>query len=379
MQTISYFAISGIILMSVLLSSRAFQSHNLAANTSALACKDDDPTGETIHYPQEKHLANIQQLTFGGDNAEAYFSFDDQMLTLQIANPTNGIECDQIFYGKIPLSGSEKLDIQMISTGKGRTTCSYFLPGDRAILYASTHQANASCPAPVNWRETGKYVWALYDSYEIYYTDLSGNLTQRLTNNNNYDAEATVSPDGNKIIFTSTRNGDIDLYTMDISGGNIKQITHELGYDGGAFFSPDSKQIIFRASRPQTPEAIKEYKDLLAKGLVAPSAMELFVCNADGTNLYQITHLGGSNWAPYFHPSQQKVIFASNHHSGGKGFPFNLFMVNLDGTGLEQITFDNTFDAFPMFSHNGKKIVFASNRNNGDTRDTNIFIADWIE
>jgi TolB protein len=346
----------------------------IAPNNSEL-CSDD----EVVHYPQEKHLTNVRQLTFGGDNAEAYFSFDSKMLTLQIANPKSGVECDQIFYGKIPQSPQDKFDIQMISTGKGRTTCSYFLPGDRAVLYASTHEADAACPHAPNWREVGKYVWSLYPSYEIYYTDLQGTLTQRLTNNNFYDAEATVSPDGNTIVFTSTRNGDIDLYTMDISGGNVKQITHELGYDGGAFFSPDGKQLVFRASRPQKPEAVKEYKDLLAKNLVAPSEMELFVCNVDGSNLRQITHLGGSNWAPYFHPSQQKIVFASNHHTGGKGFPFNLFMINIDGTGLEQITFDTTFDSFPMFSYDGKKIVFASNRNNGDTRDTNVFIADWVD
>lgn len=374
MQTIYTPIISGILLWaSLYMPSNNIAHHKPKANTPT------NCTDEPIHYPQEKHFANVRQLTFGGDNAEAYFSFDNKMLTLQIAHPPKGIECDQIFYGKIPQSDDQKFDIQMISTGKGRTTCSYFLPGDRAVLYASTHEANASCPQAPNWREMGKYVWALYNSFEIYYTDLKGTITQQLTKNNYYDAEATVSPDGNTIVFTSTRNGDIDLYTMDISGKNIKQITHKLGYDGGAFFSPDGKQIVFRASRPQTPEQVKEYKDLLAKDLVAPSAMELFVCNTDGSNMRQITQLGGSNWAPYFHPSQQKIIFASNHHTGGKGFPFNLFMINIDGTGLEQITFDSTFDSFPMFSYDGKKIVFASNRNNGETRDTNIFIADWVE
>lgn len=374
MSTTPYFTLGGIILMSAL--------HSLSLCHSQIPAQAMNPNGTpdnaTIHYPEEKHLSNLQQLTFGGDNAEAYFSFNDDMLTLQIAHPKNGVECDQIFYGKIP-PHNEPFEIQMISTGKGRTTCSYFLPGDRSVLYASTHEADAACPAPVNWRETGKYVWPLYDSYEIYYTDLSGTVTQRLTDNKYYDAEATVSPDGNKIVFTSTRNGDIDLYIMDINGKNVRQITHGLGYDGGAFFSPDGKELVFRASRPQSAEAVKEYKDLLAKGMVAPTAMEIFVCNIDGSNLRQVTHLGGSNWAPYFHPSQQKIIFSSNHHSGGKGFPFNLFMINTDGTGLKQITFDKTFDSFPMFSYDGKKVVFASNRNNGGTRDTNIFIADWVE
>lgn len=332
-----------------------------------------------LRYPEETHLDNVQQLTFGGDNAEAYFSFDDQYLTLQIANPPKGLECDQIFYGKVPQVAGQAFDIKMISTGKGRTTCSYFLPGNKAILYASTHEADAVCPEAPNWRQMGKYVWALYPSYEIYYTDLNGKVSQKLTNNNAYDAEATVSPDGNKVVFTSTRNGDIDLYTMDIAGNHITQITHELGYDGGAFFSPDGKQIIFRASRPKTPEAIADYKELLAKNWVSPTQMELFVCNTDGSNMRQITQLGGSNWAPYFHPSGKKVVFASNHHTSGKGFPFNIFMIDIDGTNLQQITFDKTFDSFPMFSYSGKKIVFASNRNNNGTRDTNIFLADWKE
>ncbi len=357
-------------------------SNGILEKKSAYSLEPATPTATPLsntdlHYPEETHLANMQQLTFGGDNAEAYFSFDDQYLTLQIANPPKGVECDQIFYGKVPQSPTETFDLKLISTGTGRTTCSYFLPGNKSILFASTHEADAVCPEAPNWRQLGKYIWVLYPSYEIYYTDLNGHLSQKLTDNNAYDAEATVSPDGNKIVFTSTRNGDIDLYTMDIAGNHITQITNELGYDGGAFFSPDGQQIVFRASRPKTPEDVKEYKELLAKNWVSPTQMELFVCNADGSNLRQITHLGGSNWAPYFHPSGKKIVFSSNHHSGGKGFPFNIFMIDIDGSNLQQITYDKTFDSFPMFSYNGKKLVFASNRNNNGTRDTNIFLADW--
>jgi len=337
------------------------------------------PVQGKLQYPNEKHLTNIQQLTFGGDNAEAYFSFDSKKLVMQIANPDKGIECDQIFYGILPQLPTDTFAPTLVSTGKGRTTCAYFLPGDQAILYASTHKSNEACPEKFDWRKIGKYVWPLYSEYEIYYADLQGQVVQQLTNNKFYDAEATVSPDGNKIVFTSTRDGDIDLYTMNIDGTNLRRITRELGYDGGAFFSPDSKKIVFRASRPQTPEAIAEYKELLAKNMVAPTNMEIYVSNADGTNLRQITKLGGANWAPFFHPSGQKILFASNHHTQGKGFPFNIFMVDLNGNNLEQITFDEAFDSFPMFSPDGKKLVFASNRNNGGTRDTNIFVADWVE
>lgn len=332
-----------------------------------------------IQYPAEKHFANMRQLTFGGDNAEAYFSFDSKKLVMQIANPEKGIECDQIFYGAIPQTPDEVFTPKLVSTGKGKTTCSYFLPGDQAVLYASTHLSDPNCPEKLDWRKLGKYVWPLHSEFEIFYADLNGQIVKQLTNNKFYDAEATVSPDGNKIVFTSTRDGDIDLYVMNIDGTNVRRITNQLGYDGGAFFSPDSKKIVFRASRPQTPEAIAEYKDLLSKNVVAPTDMELYTCNADGTNLRQITKLGGANWAPYFHPSGQKILFASNHHTQGKGFPFNIFMIDLNGNNLEQITFDDAFDSFPMFSPDGKKIVFASNRNNGGNRDTNIFIADWVE
>jgi TolB protein len=336
--------------------------------------KDEEP----IHYPNEVHLKNVQQLTFGGNNAEAYFSRDDKQLVLQREHEAKGILCDQIFVADVPQSPEQAFKMNMVSTGKGRTTCSFFLPGDKAVLYASTHKANAACPEVPDWKAVGKYVWPLYKTFEIYYSDLEGNIVKQLTDNNYYDAEATVSPDGNRIVFTSTRSGDIELYLMNIDGTNVQQITHDLGYDGGAFFSPDSKQLIFRASRPTTPEAIKAYKDLLAQDLVAPTDMELFVCNVDGSNLQQITNLGKANWAPYFHPSGKKIIFSSNHQSE-RGFPFNLFMIDIDGNNLKQITFDDTFDSFPMFSYDGKKLVFASNRNNGETRDTNLFIADWVD
>ena len=264
-----------------------------------------------------------------------------------------------------------------VSTGLGRTTCAYFMPGDTTIIYASTHHKDAQCPH-VPERMEGKYVWPIYDSYDIFIADLKGNIINQLTNSKGYDAEATVSPKGDKIVFTSDRSGDLELYIMNIDGSNINQITFELGYDGGAFFSPDGTKLIFRSSRPKSENEIIEYKKLLSEGVVKPTEMELYICNIDGSNLKQITKLGKANWAPFFHPSGDKVIFSSNHKSE-KGFPFNLYMINIDGSNLQQITFDKSFDAFPMFSHKGDKLVFSSNRNNGNTRSTNIFIADWIE
>lgn len=328
----------------------------------------------------EKHLKNVKQLTFGGDNAEAYFSFDNKMLTMQITNPAWNLSCDQIFLMDLANKPSADQKLPMISNGRGRTTCSYFMPGNKEIIFASTHMASDSCPEVPHM--PGKYLWAVYESFDIYVADLEGNVLRRLTDTPGYDAEPTVSPKGDKIVFTSTRNGDLDLYTMNLDGTDVKQVTNGLGYDGGAFFTPDGEKLIFRASRPKTPEAKKEYMDLLKQGLVAPSDMELYICNVDGSDLKQITHLGKANWAPFMHPSGKKVVFSSNHHSD-RGYDFQLYMINLDGTGLEQITSESRFNAFPMFSFDdgtGKyKLVFSSNRNNGGTRETNVFIADWVE
>jgi Tol biopolymer transport system component len=252
------------------------------------------------------------------------------------------------------------------------------MPGNKTVLFASTHLGGKECPKDPERVPGGKYLWPIYDTYDIFVSDLNGKILKQLTSTPGYDAEATVSPQGDKIVFTSTRNGDLDLYVMDIDGSNVKQITNELGYDGGAFFSPDGKKIVFRASRFETDEEKEEYLNYLKQGLVAPTNMEIFTCNVDGSDLKQITKLGKANWAPFYHPSGKKIIFSSNHH-GQRGFQFNLFMINEDGTGLEQITYDGVFDSFPMFSYDGKKLVFSSNRNNNGTRDTNLFVAEWVE
>lgn len=343
-------------------------------NTVFLPGRTDSLAADSlIHYPEEKHFKNVRQLTFGGDNAEAYFSFDGKKIVWQKTNPKENISCDQIFIS----SHNNILTPKRISTGKGRTTCAYFLKNGN-ILFSSTHLAYDSCPPVPDKKKIGKYVWPIYPDYDIFTTDTNGKIIKQLTNSPGYDAEATVSPKGDKIVFTSIRNGDLDLFVMNTDGSNVTQITHALGYDGGAFFFPDGKKIIFRASRPQTEEEIEEYKELLSQNLIAPSKMELFICNADGSGMKQITHLGGANWAPFFHPSGKKIIFSSNYERA-RGFPFNLYLVNTDGTGLEKITHDGTFDAFPVFSPDGKKLIFSSNRNNKGTRDTNLFLADWVD
>lgn len=345
------------------------------ADTTPSAKEEKVTAKDSLAYEQEQHITNLQQLTFGGDNAEAYFSFDGKSLVFQATNKDWGVSCDQIY--TMSLEGTNGKQPPLLSTGKGRTTCSYFMPDNKSIVYASTHLGNEECPETPRM-VNGKYVWAIYSDFDIFQADLEGNIIKQLTNEPGYDAEATISPDGKKIVFTSTRSGDLELYTMDIDGSNVQQVTDELGYDGGAFFSPDSKKLIFRTSRPKTKEEVKTYKDLLKQGLVQPTAMEIYVCNIDGSDMQQVTDLGGANWAPYFHPSGEKIVFATNHHTESRRV-FNIFSINLDGTGLKQISFDKTFDSFPMFSPNGKQLVFSSNRNNGGTRDTNVFLADWVD
>jgi Tol biopolymer transport system component len=334
---------------------------------------------DTIHFANEDHFANVRQLTFGGDNAEAYFSFDGKYLIYQKTNLKEGIPCDQIWMGKLPAQPGEAFVPRLVSTGTGRTTCAYFYPDGKHILYGSTHLGSKDCPpVPDRSKYGNKYIWPIYESFDIFKADTSGRIVKRLTKTKGYDAEATISPRGDRMVFTSMRDGDLELYTMNLKGKNVKRITHSLGYDGGAWFSPDGTKIIWRASRPQSESEIKEYKELLAQNLVAPTHMEVWIANADGTNAKQVTNLQQANWAPNFTPNGNQFIFCSNHEYK-RGFPFNMYVANLDGSNMQKISRDKGFDAFPMFSRDGKKLLFCSNRNNGGTRDTNIFIADWVE
>ncbi len=323
----------------------------------------------TLLFPGEKHFKNVKMLTDGGENAEAYLSFSEKQLILQITNSES--ECDQIYTMNTDGSG-----LKRVSNGKGRTTCAYFLPGDTTIIYASTYLADDKCPPPPD-RSKG-YVWKLYDSFDIFKADADGSRIIRLTDAPGYDAEATVSPLGDKIVFTSLRDGDPELYLMNIDGSGQRRLTFAKGYDGGAFFTPDGKQLIYRASRPKSDKELQDYNDLVQEGLVRPTALELFLINVDGTGMRQITNLGKASFAPFMHPDGNRIIFSSNINSPN-GRNFDLYMINKDGTNLEQITFNESFDGFPMFTRDGKKLVFASNRSGKKEGDTNIFICDWID
>ena len=321
-----------------------------------------------LALPQEKHLSNTKQLTFGGENAEAYFSADGRKLIFQ--STRDGRECDQIY--TMNIDGS---DVKMVSTGEGRTTCSYFLPNGKSILYSSTHLGAKQCPPRPDFSQG--YVWAVYDTFDIFTANPDGSNLKQLTSAPGYDAETTINRQG-KLVFTSKRDGDLDIYSMDASGRNVKRLTNELGYDGGPFWSYDGKQIVYRAYHPQTEKEKADYTALLKQNLIRPTVLDIWVMNADGSNKRQVTKLNKASFAPYFFPDGKRIIFSSNN-ADPKGRDFDLYMINVDGTGMERITYNNTFDGFPMFSPDGRKLVFASNRNAAKQGDTNIFIADWVE
>ena len=327
-------------------------------------------TPADLRMPEEKHLRNVRQLTFGGENAEAYFSEDGKKLIFQ--STREGHKCDQIY--TMNIDGS---DTRLVSTGKGRTTCAYWFPDGKRILYSSTHAAGPECPPPPDWSKG--YRWAVYPTYDIYVANPDGSGWKPLTHNQGYNAEATISTDGKRIVFTSTRNGDLDIYTMDADGKNVKQLTKELGYDGGPFWSRDGKWIVYRAFHPKTAAEQQEYKELLKQNLIRPTTLELWAMRADGSDKRQITSNGAANFAPYFFPDGKRIIFASNLVDKNGMGNFELFAVDLDGKNLERITWNPTFDGFPMFSPDGKKLVFASNRNARQPHETNVFIADWVD
>ena len=338
------------------------------------------PTGST-----ERHLANIRQLTFGRQNAEAYFSFDGTKLIFQStndwskvseANPLKPADAGHGCY-QMYVMDLQSMTTRMVSTGVGATTCGYFFPGDRRVLYSSTHQAGPNCPPKP--KRDGAYRWAL-DDYDIYSVRIDGQQVQRLTATPGYDAEATISPNGKTIVWTSVKDGDLDLYTMNLDGTNAQRLTNDLGYDGGAFFSPDSTRLVYRAAHPTDPAEIAKYKELLAQRLVEPGQLEIFVINVDGSRKKQATSNGASNFSPYFHPDGKRIIFSSNLETRGEGGrpSFHLYLVRDDGTGTERITTEGHFNSFPMFSPDGKRLVWVSDRNANAPGEFNVFLADWI-
>jgi TolB protein len=319
--------------------------------------------------PAEPHLTNVRQMTFGGENAEAYWSWDQSKLVLQVTGRL-GFACDQITTMDADGNGE-----RLVSTGLGRTTCAYFLPGDRQIVYASTHHRAPECPTPAK-ADPGVYAWPLFD-YDIFKADADGSNLVQLTDTPAYDAEATIGPDGT-IVFTSARSGDLEIYTMRADGSDVRQLTHSVGYDGGPFFSLDGKRIVYRASHPTAEADIEKYRSLLARGLVQPTKMDLWIMDADGSNQRQVTKLAGASFGPFLRAAGEKIIFSSNWEAP-RGPEFDLWRIDEDGTGLERVTSAPSFDGFPMFSPDGSQLVWCSNRHGSKPHETNVFVADWVE
>ncbi|MCO6440264.1 MAG: PD40 domain-containing protein [Nitrococcus mobilis] len=338
----------------------------LGVGVTARAAHEPAPTEQTLHYPGEKHFQHIRQLTFGGQNAEAYFSFDGTELIFQ--STRDGRECDAIY--RMDIQGHH---VRMVSSGNGTTTCSFIAPDDRSIIYASTHLAGERCPAKPDHSQD--YVWPVYPSYDIFRAGPEGGDPVRLTDTPGYDAEGVYSPLGEKIVFTSVRTGDLELFMMNPDGSGVEQLTDQPGYDGGAFFSRDGQWLVWRASRPQG-KALEDYRRLLRQGLVRPGRLEIYIMNLNKRKPIQLTDNGAANFAPYWHPDGRHIVFSSNMRDPS-GRNFDLYLMDVETRALEQLTYYPGFDGFPMFSHDGKKLVFASNRNGSVAGETNVFIVDW--
>jgi len=322
---------------------------------------------QNVTVSGEHHLQNLKQLTFGGQNAEAYFSYDGSELIFQ--STRQSLQCDAIFR-----MNTDGKNVRQISSGKGVTTCSFISPDNQSIIYASTHLAGESCPPKPDHSQG--YVWPLYDSYDIFKAAPDGSGLTQLTHNPGYDAEAVYSPKGDKIVFTSLRTGDLELFLMNSDGSGVEQITSKPGYDGGAFFSRDGEWIVWRTSRP-SGKALQDYQALLGQGLIRPGKLEIYIMHLGERKPIQLTNNGAANFGPYWHPDGKHIIFSSNMNDP-KGRNFDLFLINIKTRETKQITHYNDFDGFPMFSHDGKKLVFASNRNGNVRGETNVFIADWV-
>jgi Tol biopolymer transport system component len=345
-------------------SAQAPAGHSTASAPSQRAAGPD-----SLIRPGERHFGNVRQLTFEGNNAEAYFSSDGTRLIFQRQVDVES-GCDQQYVINVDGTG-----LRRVSNGLGRTSCGYFYDDDRRVVFSSTHEHSPACPAPPDHSQG--YVWPL-GHFEIYTANADGSDLRPLTSNGAYNAEATLSPDGTRLIYTSTVDGDLELYTMNVDGTDVRRVTNRVGYDGGAFFSPDGRYIVWRAMYPETVQDTADYRRLLGQRLVRPSKLDIWVASADGSGARRVTDLGGANFAPYFHPDGKRIVFASNHENP-RGRNFDLYLIGMDGTGLERITFDEDFDGFPMFSPDGTRLVWASNRNAASPGETNIFIADWVE
>jgi TolB protein len=333
------------------------------------------PSGSGASPFIDRHMRNVTQLTFDGDNGEAYFSWDGTKLIWQSSR--NGRACDRIWMMNI--DGTDK---HLVSPDHGAHTCSFFFPDGR-IIFASTSHLPGDCPQKPETPKGARYVWPLYP-YDIFSANTDGSGMTKLTDNPQYDAEPVVSSDGKQVVFGSQRGGNFDVYVMNADGSNVRRLTDRMGYNGGPWFSPDNTKIVWRAWYPETDAEKAQWKDCMEKDYILAFPLDLWVMDADGSNKKMILHNGATNFAPSWHPDGKRIIFSSNMDDWREdinqfGHNFELYLITIDGTGLERLTINTTFDSFPMFTPDGKKLVWASNRTPAKPHQTDIFIADWVE
>ena len=338
-----------------------------AAHAPHAAESSAAPAPGLLYPGEERFLRNVRQLTFGGENAEAYFDETGERLVFQ--STRDGATCDQIYTMRV--DGS---DVRRVSQGSGRTTCGYFIPGTGRLLYASTHAADPACPPRPDFSQG--YVWPVHETYDLYTASPDGGDLRPLLAAPGYDAEATAAVDGSRLVFTSDRDGDLEIYSAAPDGTDLRRLTREPGYDGGAFFDRTGTRIVYRAHHPTGPE-LDDYRGLLGRHLVRPTRLEIRTMAADGTDGRVLTANGAANFAPYFTPDGAAVIYASNV-ANPRGRNFDLWLVPAAGGAPLQVTTSEVFEGFPMFSPDGARLVFASNRGQAEPGETNIFIADWI-
>lgn len=342
-----------------------------AAGTAKPAFRPVPPSAvaqDSLIRAGEDHFAHLWQLTFGGQNAEAYWSADGTRLIFQAM--AGEAKCDQQY--EYDLATGE---VTRISNGTGRTTCGYFYDDDRRVLFASTQAGGEACPPDPDMSHG--YTWALYPTYDIWTCRPDGSDLQRFIDHPGYDAEGTMSVDGKWLVFTSKRDGDIDLYKIRMDGTGLTRLTDSVGYDGGAFFSHDGKRIVWRTYRSDDPAYVDSFRQLLDQDLVRPSKMDIWVMNADGTGQKRLTDKPGASFAPFFTPDDRRILYASNWENP-RSRNFDLYLIDAESGGEPvPVTRDPDFDGFPMFSPDGRWLVFCSNRGGKVAGETNIYLAEW--
>lgn len=331
--------------------------------------KDQPDSRPLASHEAETNLKNLRQLTFGGQNAEAYWSADGKKIIFQ--SKQDGYPDEQIF--TMNADGSNK---RLVSTGKGRCTCAYFTPDGKHIFFSSTHEKNEGAQVPLDMSQG--YVWMVNPQFSLYTARADGSALKLVLDKNEYIAETTISPDGKWMYFTGAFEGELDIYRSRLDGTGLEKLTNEVGYDGGPFISWDGKTVVYRRAQLETEEAKKDYRDLLSRHLVRPGKLEIWIMDADGRNKRQVTRLGAASFAPFLHPNNKDIIFSSNY-GDPKGREFDLWLIGVDGKNLRRVTHTPDFDGFPMFTKDGKRLVWASNRNGKVRGETNVFVADWVD